>query len=100
MRIDCVSDAPEAVTADVAIVGSGAAGQSAARRLLGSGHSVVLIESGGPDYDAAAADLDPQKRAAYHLAPSMAELPGRVIGGMAAALQSGRGGQGRIPGNN
>jgi choline dehydrogenase-like flavoprotein len=58
MRIDCASDAPEAVTADVAIVGSGAAGQAAARRLIASGHSVVLIESGGPDYDAAAADLN------------------------------------------
>lgn len=58
MRIDCAFDAPEAVTADVAIIGSGAAGQAAARRLLRSGHSVVLIESGGPDYDAASADLN------------------------------------------
>lgn len=58
MRIDCAFEAPEAVTADVAIVGSGAAGQAAARRLLAGGHSVVLIESGGPDYDAAAADLN------------------------------------------
>ena len=53
MRIDCAIDAPEAVTADVAIVGSGAAGQAAARRLLARGHSVVLIESGGFDHDEA-----------------------------------------------
>ena len=58
MRIDCAKDAPEAVTADVAIVGSGAAGQTAARRLLARGCSVVLLESGGADYDAASADLN------------------------------------------
>jgi len=58
VRIDCAIEAPEAVTADVAIVGSGAAGQAAARRLLARGRSVVLIESGGLDHDAAAADLN------------------------------------------
>lgn len=58
MRIDCAIEAPEAVTADVAIVGSGAAGQAAARRLLSQGHSVVLIESGGLDHDEASADLN------------------------------------------
>ena len=58
MRIDCAFDAPEAVTADVAIVGAGAAGQAAARRLLALGHSVVLIESGGFDHDDASADLN------------------------------------------
>ena len=58
MRIDCAIEAPEAVTADVAIVGSGAAGQAAARRLLANGHSVVLIESGGIDHDEASADFN------------------------------------------
>ncbi|MCF2514927.1 GMC oxidoreductase [Sphingomonas sp. G124] len=58
MLIDCARVAPEAVTADVAIVGSGAAGQAAARRLLARGCSVVLIESGGIDHDEAAADLN------------------------------------------
>lgn len=58
MRIDCALEAPEAVTADVAIVGSGAAGQGAARRLLARGYSVVLIESGGTDHEAATADLN------------------------------------------
>lgn len=58
MWIDCAIEAPEAVTADVAIVGSGVAGQAAARRLLSRGLSVVLIESGGIDHDEASADLN------------------------------------------
>src|SRR5512139_467046 len=58
MLMDCASEAPEAVTADVAIVGSGAAGQAAARRLLAQGHSIVLIESGGLDHAEASADLN------------------------------------------
>ncbi|MCL6741643.1 GMC family oxidoreductase [Sphingomonas sp. RB56-2] len=58
MRIDCAWEAPEAVTADVAIVGSGAAGQSAARRLLARGCSVVLIESGGLDHHDTTADFN------------------------------------------
>ena len=58
MRIDCAREAPEAVTADIAIVGSGAAGQAAARRLLARGCSVVLIESGGLDHDDATADFN------------------------------------------
>ena len=58
MRIDCAVEAPEAVTADVAIIGSGAAGQAAARRLLTRGHSVALIESGGFDHDEASADFN------------------------------------------
>jgi choline dehydrogenase-like flavoprotein len=58
MLIDCATHAPEAVTADVAIVGSGAAGQATARRLLARGCSVVIIESGGFDHEAATADLN------------------------------------------
>ena len=58
MRIDCVREAPEAVTADVAIVGSGAAGQAAARRLLARGCSIVLIESGGLDHHDTTADFN------------------------------------------
>ena len=58
MRIDCAREAPEAVTADVAIVGSGAAGQAAARQLLAHGCSVVLLESGGLDHDSASSDLN------------------------------------------
>jgi len=58
MRIDCAVEAPEAVTAEVAIIGTGAAGQTAARRLLARGHGVVLLESGGIDHEDAAADLN------------------------------------------
>jgi len=58
MRIDCTGEAPEAVTGDVAIIGGGAAGQAAARRLLSRGHSVILLESGGLDHDEASADLN------------------------------------------
>jgi choline dehydrogenase-like flavoprotein len=58
MRIDCAREAPEAVTADVAIIGSGAAGQAAARRLLARRCSVVLIESGGIDHEESSADLN------------------------------------------
>jgi choline dehydrogenase-like flavoprotein len=58
LRIDCAIEAPEAVTADVAVIGSGAAGQAAARRLLALGHSVVLIESGGTDHDEASNDFN------------------------------------------
>ncbi len=58
MKIDCAFEAPEAVTAEVAIIGSGAAGQSAARRLLARGHRVVLLESGGLDHDDATADFN------------------------------------------
>jgi len=58
MRIDCSRESPEAVTADVAIVGSGAAGQAAARRLLARGYSVVLVESGGLDHAEATTDFN------------------------------------------
>ena len=57
MRIDCAYESPEAATADVAVIGSGAAGQAAARRALARGCSVILIESGGADYEAETADL-------------------------------------------
>lgn len=58
MLINCAREAPEAVTADVAIIGSGAAGQSAARRLLARGLRIVLIESGGLDHQEPVADLN------------------------------------------
>jgi choline dehydrogenase-like flavoprotein len=83
MRIDCAKDAPEAVTADVAIVGSGAAGQTAARRLLARGCSVVLLESGGADYDAASADLNRGEVTGQHYHP-LEQCRLRFFGGTTA----------------
>jgi choline dehydrogenase-like flavoprotein len=43
---------------EVCVVGAGAAGISLTRRLLAAGHSVVLLESGGLDYEAPTAALN------------------------------------------
>lgn len=54
MLIDLNSwDGPEAVQADVAIVGGGAAGLSLANQLATTGRSVVLLEAGGVDFEEA-----------------------------------------------
>lgn len=44
--------------ADVCIIGAGAAGITLARALRGSGLSVLLLESGGTDFDAATQDFN------------------------------------------
>jgi choline dehydrogenase-like flavoprotein len=51
------ADADAARDADICVIGSGAAGLTAARRLLALGRSVTLLESGGLDHEAAVADL-------------------------------------------
>lgn len=58
MHIDLGEHAPGRLEADVAVVGAGAAGLTLARRLVDGGRSVLLLESGGLDYEAAAAELN------------------------------------------
>ena len=49
---------PLELEGEVCVIGAGAAGISLARRLLRRGHGVVLLESGGLDYEAPTADLN------------------------------------------
>ena len=58
MLIDLRQGGPELFEADVAIVGSGAAGNALARSLLETGLKVLLLESGGLDYEPETADLN------------------------------------------
>jgi choline dehydrogenase-like flavoprotein len=58
MHFDLVQGAPDQLRADYAIVGAGAAGITMARRLLSGGRSVILLESGGLDYERDTADLN------------------------------------------
>ncbi|MEO6081364.1 MAG: FAD-dependent oxidoreductase [Steroidobacteraceae bacterium] len=51
-------DSPAQLSAEVCIVGGGAAGITVARRLLQLGHTVLLLESGGLDYEPATANLN------------------------------------------
>lgn len=58
MHIDLGSSKPDRLEAEVAIIGAGAAGLTLARRLVEGGRRVMLLESGGLDYEAATADLN------------------------------------------
>lgn len=52
------ADGPLDLEAAVCVIGAGAAGISLARRLLQRGHQVVLLESGGLDYEKPTASLN------------------------------------------
>lgn len=58
MHIDLRSSKPERLTADVAIIGSGAAGQTVARALAQAGLSTLVLESGGLDYERETAEFN------------------------------------------
>ncbi len=58
MHIDLTDGVPDRLDADVAVIGAGAAGITMARALLAAGQSVILLESGGLDYDRDIADLN------------------------------------------
>ncbi|MGB8331296.1 MAG: GMC family oxidoreductase N-terminal domain-containing protein [Polyangiales bacterium] len=80
---------PDAITAEVCIIGSGCGGATAARLLAEAGHEVVVLEEGrdlvGPERtqrDAAMYDqlyMDRGGRASHDLSVSV--LQGRVLGG-------------------
>ena len=52
------ADGALARDAEICVIGAGAAGLTVARRLLAAGRSVVILESGGSDYEADIADLN------------------------------------------
>lgn len=58
MHYDLPAFGPDRICCDVAIVGTGAAGLTVARELLKAGLKVVLVESGGLDYEARTAALN------------------------------------------
>jgi choline dehydrogenase-like flavoprotein len=58
MHIDLGAGAPGHFDTDIAVIGAGAAGITVARSMLAAGRSVMLIESGGLDFEEATADLN------------------------------------------
>lgn len=58
MHFDLATAGPADCVADICVVGSGAAGITLTRRLLEAGHTVILLESGGLDYEAATSSLN------------------------------------------
>lgn len=69
MLIDLALGPCELRSADIAVVGAGAAGITLTRRLLARGLSVVLLESGGTDYERDAADLNRGESIGQHYYP-------------------------------
>ena len=58
MLYDLDDSAPAELRTESCIIGAGAAGITMARRLLAAGQNVVLLESGGLDYEPATAALN------------------------------------------
>lgn len=58
MYLDLEHQGPDRLDADMAVIGAGAAGITLARRLLAEGRSVILLESGGLDYEKKTSDLN------------------------------------------
>lgn len=58
MHIDLADSLPPHLAAEVVVIGAGAAGLTLARRLVEGGRSVLLLESGGVDFEAATAELN------------------------------------------
>lgn len=85
-------ETPGSLRTDVCIIGAGVAGITIARRLLARGHAVVLLESGGLDYEPATADLNAGQNVGepyYDLADARLRLFGgatAIWGGRVAAL--------------
>ncbi|RKF23008.1 GMC family oxidoreductase [Altericroceibacterium spongiae] len=58
MLIDLATSKPDRLDSEIAIIGAGAAGITLARSLTERGISVLLLESGGLDYEDRTADLN------------------------------------------
>ena len=58
MHLDLSESAPSLLQTSICIIGAGAAGITLARALTRAGRDVILLESGGLDYEAATADLN------------------------------------------
>ncbi|MFL6733322.1 MAG: FAD-dependent oxidoreductase [Sphingomicrobium sp.] len=65
MKIDLATASPTAIDTDIAVIGAGAAGITMARCLVAARRRVVLIESGGLDYE--------QHTAAFNAGTSVGE---------------------------
>lgn len=83
MHVDLESSELTDLVTDVCIVGAGVAGITMARRLLALGHKVVILESGGIDYEPAAADLNAGESTG-HPYYDLAQSRLRFFGGTAA----------------